>query len=91
MACAAFLVLEFCCLWSAAVRHPHQQTNACLHRAGLQVFPEGFVIRLARGFPASEFELATGKYVRAGHLQTKDDFRRNWQPSIDKPRGALWC
>ena len=25
-----------------------------------------------------------GKYVRAGHLQTKEDFRRNWQSSVDR-------
>lgn len=48
------------------------------------MFPEGFVIRVTRGFPKSDFETCMGKYVRAGHLQTKEDFRRNWQASTDR-------
>ena len=52
------------------------------------VFPEGFVIRVTRGFPGSGFETAIGKYVRAGHVQTKEDWRRTWQPSVDRVTGG---
>jgi len=33
---------------------------------------EGYVVRWARGFHASEFPRAVAKYVRAGHVQTDD-------------------
>jgi len=73
-------------------------STTCTNPVGvLKVFPEGFVIRVCRGFAVNEFETAMGKYVREGHLQTKDDFRRNWTPSIDRPYKGThleyqrWC
>ena len=69
-------------------------SNVLAHCCGsdriAQVFPEGFVIRVTRAFPTKEFESAVGKYVRAGHVQTKDDFRRNWQPSVDRTDGQWY-
>lgn len=41
---------------------------------------EGFVIRDAGGFPASEFASRVSKYVRANHVQTDQHWTRNWQP-----------
>lgn len=41
---------------------------------------EGVVIRLARSFPASEFELSVCKSVRAGHVQSDEHWTRNWRP-----------
>lgn len=41
---------------------------------------EGVVIRLARSFPASEFERSVCKSVRAGHVQTDQHWTRNWRP-----------
>lgn len=36
---------------------------------------EGYVVRLASGFPYSEFKRSIAKYVRAGHVQTQ----RHWR------------
>ncbi len=41
---------------------------------------EGVVLRLARGFPASEFHEHVCKSVRAGHVQTDAHWTRNWKP-----------
>ena len=41
---------------------------------------EGVVLRLARGFPASEFASNVCKSVRAGHVQTDEHWSRNWRP-----------
>jgi len=38
------------------------------------VTPEGFVIRLAQGFPADQFSHSIAKYVRKGHVQTDDSW-----------------
>mmetsp|Transcript_12163 Transcript_12163/g.22513 ORF Transcript_12163/g.22513 Transcript_12163/m.22513 type:complete len:326 (-) Transcript_12163:133-1110(-) len=42
------------------------------------VRPEGFVVRIAGAFDASAFSRSIAKYVRAGHVQTGDDFTRLW-------------
>ena len=41
---------------------------------------EGVVMRLARGFPASEFRDAMCKSVRADHVQSDKHWSKNWQP-----------
>ena len=41
---------------------------------------EGVVLRLARGFPASEFPSNACKSVRAGHVQSDEHWTRNWRP-----------
>ena len=41
---------------------------------------EGIVLRLARGFPASEFQDAVCKSVRADHVQSDQHWTRHWQP-----------
>ena len=41
---------------------------------------EGVVMRLARGFPAAEFQDNVCKSVRAGHVQTDEHWTRNWRP-----------
>ena len=41
---------------------------------------EGVVLRLARGFPASEFQNNICKSVRPGHVQTIEHWSRNWRP-----------
>ena len=41
---------------------------------------EGIVLRLARGFPASEFSNNVCKSVRPGHVQTDEHWTRNWRP-----------
>ena len=41
---------------------------------------EGVVLRLARGFPASEFPLNVCKSVRVGHVQSDEHWTRKWRP-----------
>ena len=41
---------------------------------------EGVVLRLARGFPAAEFQDNVCKSVRIGHVQTDEHWTRNWRP-----------
>lgn len=41
---------------------------------------EGLVLRVADGFPASEFTYNVCKSVRADHVQTADHWRRRWRP-----------
>ncbi len=41
---------------------------------------EGVVLRLARGFPATEFPDNVCKSVRVGHVQTDEHWTRNWRP-----------
>ena len=41
---------------------------------------EGVVIRLARAFPASEFNHCVCKSVRSGHVQTDEHWTRHWKP-----------
>ena len=41
---------------------------------------EGVVLRLARGFPVSEFPSNVCKSVRQGHVQTDEHWSRNWRP-----------
>ena len=40
---------------------------------------EGFVIRTTRGFPYASLASSAAKYVRAGHVQTEDSWRRTWK------------
>lgn len=40
---------------------------------------EGVVMRLARGFPAAEFQDSVCKSVRPGHVQTDEHWTRNWK------------
>ena len=41
---------------------------------------EGAVMRLARGFPAAEFQDSVCKSVRPEHVQTDEHWTRNWKP-----------
>ncbi|MDE0390873.1 MAG: RNA ligase family protein [Rhodospirillales bacterium] len=41
---------------------------------------EGVVLRLARGFTASEFQDAVCKSVRGNHVQSDEHWTRNWRP-----------
>ncbi len=41
---------------------------------------EGAVVRLASGFPGSEFAFNVCKSVRAGHVQSDEHWIRNWRP-----------
>ena len=41
---------------------------------------EGVVLRLARGFPESEFRDSVCKSVRAEHVQSDEHWTRNWRP-----------
>lgn len=41
--------------------------------------PEGFVIRTVRGYPYEALEGHTAKYVRAGHIQTEESWKRTWK------------
>lgn len=41
---------------------------------------EGIVLRLAHGFPTSEFRDNICKSVRAGHVQADKHWTKNWQP-----------
>ena len=49
---------------------------------------EGVVLRLARGFPAAEFQDNVCKSVRVGHVQTAEHWTRKWRPCrIARPAG----
>lgn len=48
-------------------------------RAAGSCHPEGFVIRAAKGFPLDEFDRHVAKYVREGHVQTDESWRRTWK------------
>ena len=51
---------------------------------------EGVVLRLARRFPASEFERDVCKSVRVGHVQTDEHWTRKWRPCrIARASGAV--
>ena len=41
---------------------------------------EGVILRLSRGYPASEFANNVCKSVRAGHVSTDEHWTRNWRP-----------
>jgi len=41
--------------------------------------PEGYVLRVAREFQGQEFERCVAKFVRAGHIQTDETWRRTWK------------
>ena len=41
--------------------------------------PEGFVIRTTEGFSMQAFDDCVAKYVREGHIQTEDSWRRTWK------------
>lgn len=62
---------------------------------------EGFVVRRSSSFTDAAFASSMAKYVRADHIQTTADFRRNWvkasfceaqeravQPTVELPRAA---
>lgn len=40
---------------------------------------EGFVIRSSSAFHINDFDKNIAKYVRANHIQTDDDWSRNWK------------
>ena len=49
---------------------------------------EGIVLRVARGFPASELPNNVCKSVRLGHVQSDEHWTRNWRPCrIARGRG----
>ncbi len=39
---------------------------------------EGYVVRLVDSFPLSEFNVSIAKWVRQGHVQTDDHWKRTW-------------
>lgn len=49
---------------------------------------EGIVMRLARGFPAADFQDCVCKSVRPNHVQTSDHWRRKWKPCRIAGRAA---
>ena len=49
---------------------------------------EGVVMRLARGFPAAEFQDSVCKSVRLGHVQTDEHWTRKWKPCRIVERAA---
>lgn len=56
------------------VERAHEEPSALGGERG------GVVLRLARGFPATEFQRNVCKSVRAGHVQTDQHWTRNWKP-----------
>ncbi|CAE8681175.1 unnamed protein product [Polarella glacialis] len=52
---------------------------------GSSVTPEGFVVRHAGQIAADKFRDCVGKYVRAGHIQTDDSWRRRWKKATLGP------
>jgi len=48
------------------------------HNAG-SCHPEGYVVRTIDGFSSQEFPRHVAKYVRAGHVQTDETWRRTWK------------
>jgi predicted kinase len=65
----------------------YMETNAKQPSAvGRKVTPEGFVVRLAAAFSNEVFPQSCGKYVRKGHVQTKDDWRRTWKKAVVTPK-----
>ena len=70
------------------LEHAHREPSA------LGGAREGVVLRLAKGFPASEFTNYVCKSVRPDHVQTDQHWTRNWrsceilrQPKSDSPPG----
>ena len=59
---------------SAFMRQAHGEPSA------LGGEREGAVMRLAREFPAAEFQDSVCKSVRPGHVQTDEHWMRNWRP-----------
>jgi len=56
------------------------ETWAREHSAvGRSVTPEAFVVRRVEGFSHHTFAQHVAKYVRAGHIQTDDSWRRRWK------------
>lgn len=41
---------------------------------------EGFVTRVASAIPEDEFQNKVAKYVRRGHVQTDEHWKKNWKP-----------
>ena len=41
--------------------------------------PEGFVLRCTTGFKYNELEKYSAKYVRAGHIQTDEKWKKTWE------------
>ena len=56
------------------VSRSHQEASAL---GGVR---EGVVLRLAHGFPASEFQDSVCKSVRVGHVKTNEHWTKNWRP-----------
>ena len=51
------------------------------------VYPEGFVVRVTRGYEDAEFSKVMAKYVRKGHLQTvanRQAFLKQWDSGATK-------
>lgn len=61
----------------AAIQSFMDDTHAC--PSALGGCREGLVLRLAEGFPASDFAQNVCKSVRPNHLQTPPDWRRRWR------------
>lgn len=74
------------------------QLQACLETwakepsaVGSAVTPEGFVVRHLGSFSDEAFQDCIAKYVRAGHIQTDDTWKRRWkkaQLGLELPKRA---
>ena len=67
--------------YQAAMKRP-----SALSRNG-SVHPEGFVVRVTRGYEDREFDRVMAKYVRKGHLQTvqnRQAFLKQWKTGTTK-------
>ncbi len=73
---------------NAALRRLLEREASQPSRACPEATPEGFVVRSADRFPRDDFEARLAKFVRANHVQTEPDFRRNWKrANVDPNRG----
>ena len=64
----------------ASIRELNGFIQAAHHGKGaLGPLREGVVIRTAGSFPSREFDRNVCKSVRAGHVQTLEHWRRNWE------------
>lgn len=65
--------------------------HAHAHPSSLGGDREGLVLRIAAGFPASDFAYNVCKSVRANHVQTTTHWRRQWRRANTLPPDAAMC
>jgi len=52
---------------------------------GIDVCPEGFVLRIVDSFNNENFSKSIAKYVRKGHVQTDKTWKRTWKKATMYP------